>query len=85
MSYSIMELEPFDWVRITKSYFWGGALMPAPKKWTIYLVSKIVCEQCRDRADFYVVNEKTWTGMNTKAWSLSPNPYYDDSLWQLKV
>ena len=73
--YSTLDLEPIDWVRITKTVYSSWVSLPEKKDWVIYVVSKIVCEQYRDRDDIYIVNEKSGSWSKIKADSLSPNPY----------
>lgn len=77
MSYSTIDLEPIDWIKITQSYYGWWVALPSGGNDTIYIVSKIVCEQNRNRKDFYIVNQKSWSWASKRAGSLSPNPYAD--------
>ena len=76
LSYSLIELEPIEWIRVTKSYYGWWVALPKPEKDIVYIVSRVVCELHTDRPDFYIVNEKQTVWWKTRVNSLSPNPYY---------
>ena len=54
--------------------------LPEKRKGIIYIVSKIVCERCKDRDDFYIIacNIKNDEGKIIGAKGLTKNPYFNE-------
>lgn len=76
LSSTTMVVDTINDIPITTVVFWESVALPPEIKDTIYIVSKIVCEACPHRCDFYIPTGKSRNDDNIiRCSSLSPNPY----------
>lgn len=83
----VVDVGTLNGVPITRNVYGDVQGLPPPVEDTIYVVSRMVCERCRDRNDLYIVNETIRDNMGriVGCKSLTQNPYLDISCVGLDV